>query len=218
MADIGTSLSALRAIAASPSFLPLALQLPVSLILKKAAIASLTNAAVGVVLIASQHAALIGGPNATSCPLCHKMFLGGEALMEHMKHTHKDPNASGVARLLSHMEHMRMDPKHQFAAQYVLSRAAAERRERESILAAVTSASGSGLLGLTGMGPASGSPMCASPSAHSDSSSGNGRLSSAGSEAGGLNNNNNNCNTKLGDILRNDPKQTSKAKKQNKDE
>lgn len=26
---------------------------------------------------------------------------------------------------------MRMDPKHQFAAQYVLSRAAAERRERE---------------------------------------------------------------------------------------
>ncbi|KAJ8980015.1 hypothetical protein NQ317_016471, partial [Molorchus minor] len=151
-----------------------------------------------------QHAALIGGPNATSCPLCHKMFLGGEALMEHMKHTHKDPNASGVARLLTHMEHMRMDPKHQFAAQYVLSRAAAERREREreSLLAAVTSASGSGLLGLTGMGPASGSPMCASPSAHSDSSSGNGRLSSAGSEAGGLNNNNNNCNTKLGDILR----------------
>lgn len=51
------------------------------------------------------------------------------------------------------MEHMRMDPKHQFAAQYVLSRAAAERRERESLLAAVTSASGSGLLGLTGMGP-----------------------------------------------------------------
>lgn len=33
--------------------------------------------------------------------------------------------------LLSHMEHMRMEQKHQFAAQYVLSRAAAERRERE---------------------------------------------------------------------------------------
>lgn len=31
---------------------------------------------------------------------------------------------------------MRMDPKHQFAAQYVLSRAAAERRERENILTA----------------------------------------------------------------------------------
>ncbi|KAF4525503.1 hypothetical protein B566_EDAN002362, partial [Ephemera danica] len=25
------------------------------------------------------------------------MFLGGEALMEHMKQTHKDPNASGIA-------------------------------------------------------------------------------------------------------------------------
>jgi hypothetical protein len=29
-----------------------------------------------------------------------------------------------------------MDPKHQFAAQYVLSRAANERREREALLAA----------------------------------------------------------------------------------
>ncbi|XP_059609793.1 zinc finger and BTB domain-containing protein 24 [Phlebotomus argentipes] len=47
--------------------------------------------------VLQQHAALIGGPNATSCPVCHKLFLGGEALMEHMKHTHKDPNASGVA-------------------------------------------------------------------------------------------------------------------------
>ena len=36
-----------------------------------------------------------------------------------------------IKGLLTHMEHMRMDPKHQFAAQYVLSRAAAERRERE---------------------------------------------------------------------------------------
>ena len=44
-----------------------------------------------------QHAALIGGPNAVNCPLCHKMYLGGAALMEHMKHVHKDPNASGVA-------------------------------------------------------------------------------------------------------------------------
>ncbi|GAB0100300.1 zinc finger protein 358 isoform X1 [Sergentomyia squamirostris] len=47
--------------------------------------------------VLQQHAALIGGPNATSCPICHKLFLGGESLMEHMKHTHKDPNASGVA-------------------------------------------------------------------------------------------------------------------------
>lgn len=52
------------------------------------------------------------------------------------------------------MEHMRMDPKHQFAAQYVLSRAAAERRERETLLAAVSaSAQSSSLLGLAGMGP-----------------------------------------------------------------
>lgn len=51
------------------------------------------------------------------------------------------------------MEHMRMDPKHQFAAQYVLSRAAAEKRDRDTLLAAVSaSASSSGLLGLTGMG------------------------------------------------------------------
>lgn len=40
---------------------------------------------------------------------------------------------------------MRTDPKHQFAAQYMLSRAAAERRERDSILAAAV-AGGSGLL------------------------------------------------------------------------
>ena len=34
------------------------------------------------------------------------------------------------------MDQMRMDPKHQFAAQYVLSRAANERREREALLTA----------------------------------------------------------------------------------
>lgn len=50
--------------------------------------------------VLQQHAALIGGPNATSCPICHKLFLGAEALMEHMKNTHKDPNASGVASKL----------------------------------------------------------------------------------------------------------------------
>nr|XP_050855875.1 zinc finger protein 853-like isoform X8 [Vespula vulgaris] len=169
-------------------------------------------------VVFQQHAALIGGPNATSCPVCHKLFLGGEALMEHMKHTHKDPNASGVAipsadcttsvagvylakrrtanhpcpvcgkhyvnegslrkhlachpetsqlstslrmwpcsvcqavfthesGLLSHMEHMRMDPKHQFAAQYVLSRAAADRREREILASSsLDFCAGTGLL------------------------------------------------------------------------
>ena len=43
--------------------------------------------------------------------------------------------------LLAHMDQMRMDPKHQFAAQYVLSRAANERREREALLAAAVNMS-----------------------------------------------------------------------------
>ncbi|XP_066601403.1 uncharacterized protein dati isoform X3 [Prorops nasuta] len=225
--------------------------------------------------VSHQHNAMIGSPaNATSCPVCHKLFIGGEALMEHMKHTHKDPNASGVAippadcttsvagvylakrrtanhpcpvcgkhyvnegslrkhltnhpetsqlstlrmwpcsvcqavfphetGLLTHMEHMRMDPKHQFAAQYVLSRAAAERRERE-ILASSSLGAGLGVLGNQTGGPQNlqQPPMCPSPSAHSDSSSGNGRLSSADSEtdffagAGLLNNNNNNNNNNM---------------------
>lgn len=55
-----------------------------------------------------------------------------------------------VTGLLSHMEHMRMDPKHQFAAQYVLSRAAAERRERESLIAAAVAASNAGNFGIGG--------------------------------------------------------------------
>uniref|UniRef100_T1GCS0 Vitellogenin domain-containing protein n=1 Tax=Megaselia scalaris TaxID=36166 RepID=T1GCS0_MEGSC len=155
-----------------------------------------------------QHAALIGGTNATTCPVCHKLFLGAEALMEHMKTMHNhgkvedidqkpslksnNPESPGSSEnylakrrsanhpcpicgkhyvnegslrkhlachpetaqltnnlrmwpcsvcqavftneggLLSHMDHMRMDPKHQFAAQYVLSRAAAERREQSN--------------------------------------------------------------------------------------
>ena len=43
-----------------------------------------------------QHTTLVGGPNPTCCPLCQKVCLSGEALMEHMKFVHKDPNASGV--------------------------------------------------------------------------------------------------------------------------
>lgn len=71
--------------------------------------------------------------------------------------------------LLTHMEHMRMDPKHQFAAQYMLSRAAAERRERDTILAAVAGNSSLLSIGQNSRG--------ASPSAHSEDSC-NGRLSS----------------------------------------
>ncbi|XP_072155911.1 uncharacterized protein dati isoform X3 [Bemisia tabaci] len=211
-----------------------------------------------------QRAALLSGTNALACPVCHKPFIGTEALMEHMKHNHKDPTVSSVNKmsgdinvmpylakrrtanhvcpvctkhyvnegslrkhlashpettpfasslrmwpcsvcqavfthesgLLNHMEHMRMDPKHQFAAQYVLSRAAAERRERDIMAAAAAAATGGLPLSL---GASLG--QCASPSAHSDSSSNAGeRLSSAGSEAGInnaamlLNNNNNNIN------------------------
>uniref|UniRef100_A0A1A9UYC3 C2H2-type domain-containing protein n=1 Tax=Glossina austeni TaxID=7395 RepID=A0A1A9UYC3_GLOAU len=257
--------------------------------------------------VLQQHAALIGGPNATSCPICHKLFLGTDALMEHMKHVHKEkPNqntnnsfidniGSGVVTcvsngvnvgtcagsaaadngaclqssgtssvcsdpystkrrtannpcpvcgkhyvnegslrkhlachaetsqltnslrmwpcsvcqavfthengLLTHMEHMRMDPKHQFAAQYVLSRAAAERRERGSLLAVTLAASaGTGAAGTSGFMPLlSGeigshrvinvggdgdgggdisNSLCPSPSAHSECSS-NGRPSSS---------------------------------------
>ncbi|XP_032579944.1 uncharacterized protein LOC6619457 isoform X2 [Drosophila sechellia] len=245
-----------------------------------------------------QHAALIGGPNATSCPVCHKLFLGTEALVDHMKHVHKEKspppggsassqfselnqivtgngNGNGTGStneniatqcttesnshqatvgsslidsflgkrrtanhpcpvcgkhyvnegslrkhlachaetsqltnslrmwpcsvcqavfthengLLTHMESMRMDPKHQFAAQYVLSRAAAEQRERESILAVTLAASsGTGTrIGIadagkvlpTGAHNSEGSnSKCPSPSVNSECSS-NGRLSSS---------------------------------------
>ena len=52
------------------------------------------------------------------------------------------------------MDQMRMDPKHQFAAQYVLQRAATERREREALLAAAMSAGMSawGNFNMGGMG------------------------------------------------------------------
>ncbi|KYM84108.1 hypothetical protein ALC53_05485 [Atta colombica] len=151
------------------------------------------------------------------CPVCGKHYVNEGSLRKHLACHPETSQLSTSLRmwpcsvcqavfthesgLLSHMEHMRMDPKHQFAAQYVLSRAAAERRERE-ILASSSLGAGLGVLG----GSQSGGPqnlqqppMCPSPSAHSDSSSGNGRLSSAGSEPGTglLNNNNNNNNNNM---------------------
>ncbi|UYV82037.1 hypothetical protein LAZ67_21000538 [Cordylochernes scorpioides] len=45
---------------------------------------------------AKQHAALIGGASSQSCPICHKICINGEMLMEHMRLAHKDPNASGT--------------------------------------------------------------------------------------------------------------------------
>lgn len=58
--------------------------------------------------VLQHHAALIGGPNATSCPICHKLFLGSEALMEHMKNIHKDTNASGVPSKCLHSFYIRV--------------------------------------------------------------------------------------------------------------
>lgn len=54
--------------------------------------------------VLQQHAALIGGPNATSCPICHKLFLGADALMEHMKHNHKDPTPNNTATASKYLE------------------------------------------------------------------------------------------------------------------
>ncbi|XP_071043775.1 zinc finger protein rotund isoform X5 [Parasteatoda tepidariorum] len=168
-----------------------------------------------------QHAALIGGANSQSCPVCHKICLNAEALMDHMRTAHKDPNASGTptsflhvvtptgrrrttshpcpvcgktyvnegslrkhiaghpeasgmttplrmwpctvcqsvftqeSGLLHHMENMRMDPKHQFAAQYVLSRAAAERRQKDVPGMPPPLHGGPGPSGLGSLGPIS---------------------------------------------------------------
>ncbi|KAH8384905.1 hypothetical protein KR200_002057, partial [Drosophila serrata] len=244
--------------------------------------------------VLQQHAALIGGPNATSCPVCHKLFLGTEALVDHMKHVHKNksPTPSGSAGnqfndinqaattgsgngagtgtgggepqcassesscvqatggsnlidsylgkrrtanhpcpvcgkhyvnegslrkhlachaetsqlanslrmwpcsvcqavfthengLLTHMESMRMDPKHQFAAQYVLSRAAAEQRERDSILAVTLAASSSsgGTASRLGVDPPQNLlPIVGSASRHSDDSNSKCPSPSANSE------------------------------------
>lgn len=42
--------------------------------------------------VLQQHAAMIGGAATTSCPICHKLLIGTDALIEHMKYNHKDPN------------------------------------------------------------------------------------------------------------------------------
>ena len=59
----------------------------------------------------------------------------GSILIKKSLRTKNEPSFFSIG-LLAHMDQMRMDPKHQFAAQYVLSRAANERREREALLAA----------------------------------------------------------------------------------
>ncbi|CAN8016043.1 unnamed protein product [Ixodes persulcatus] len=45
----------------------------------------------------SQHAALIGGAASQSCPICHKICVNAEALMEHMRANHREPQTSSAA-------------------------------------------------------------------------------------------------------------------------
>ena len=71
---------------------------------------------------------------------------------------------SFILGLINHMDQMRMDPKHQFAAQFVLSRAANERREREALLAAAA-VNMSHFAMHAGLAPGLGG----SPTGHSDS-------------------------------------------------
>lgn len=40
--------------------------------------------------VLQQHAAFMSGPSASTCPICHKLFLNVETLLEHMKFVHKD--------------------------------------------------------------------------------------------------------------------------------
>ena len=50
-----------------------------------------------------QHQNMVGGPNPSCCPICNKLCMSGEMLMEHMKFVHKDPNASGVPGKLARL-------------------------------------------------------------------------------------------------------------------
>lgn len=131
------------------------------------------------------------------CPVCGKSYVNEGSLRKHLAcHPETSSLASSLrmwpcsvcqavftheAGLLTHMEHMRMDPKHQFAAQYMLSRAAAERRDQ--VAAAIAGGSSLLSIGQNSRG--------ASPSAHSDTSSCNGRLSSPPPDHHIENNNNN---------------------------
>ncbi|XP_023223944.1 uncharacterized protein LOC111625135 [Centruroides sculpturatus] len=80
------------------------------------------------------------------CPVCGKTYVNEGSLHKHIASHPESASSSPPVRmwpcsvcqsvfsqeagLLHHMENMRMEPKHQFAAQYVLSRAAAEKREK----------------------------------------------------------------------------------------
>uniref|UniRef100_A0A182SD75 C2H2-type domain-containing protein n=1 Tax=Anopheles maculatus TaxID=74869 RepID=A0A182SD75_9DIPT len=175
--------------------------------------------------VLQQHAALISNSNSVTCNVCSKIFLGVEALNEHIKYTHKEvavkrrvanhpcpmcgkhyvnegclrkhllthprtptfrsnlqmwpcsvcqavfTHESGMCRaqrkhrtistnqrtlilgLITHIEHMKMDPKHQFAAQYMFTKAVVEQREKES-----GGGGGGGGSSMVGMGGVPGLP------------------------------------------------------------
>lgn len=70
--------------------------------------------------VLQQHAALIGGPNATSCLICHKLFLGAEALMEHMKHHHKETQPT-IVPSKNHIKHKNIEKHNLMLYALVLS-------------------------------------------------------------------------------------------------
>ncbi|XP_055618212.1 uncharacterized protein LOC129763304 isoform X2 [Toxorhynchites rutilus septentrionalis] len=156
--------------------------------------------------VLQQHAALISNSNSVTCNVCSKIFLGVDALNEHIKYSHKEvaeystkcleelkqsisytavkrrvanhpcpmcgkhyvnegclrkhllthPRSAATggapfrsnlqmwpcsvcqavftheSGLITHIEHMKMDPKHQFAAQYMFTKAVVEQREKDS--------------------------------------------------------------------------------------
>uniref|UniRef100_A0A182RZ45 C2H2-type domain-containing protein n=1 Tax=Anopheles funestus TaxID=62324 RepID=A0A182RZ45_ANOFN len=151
--------------------------------------------------VLQQHAALISNSNSVTCNVCSKIFLGVEALNEHIKYTHKEVAVKrrvanhpcpmcgkhyvneGCLRkhllthprtptfrsnlqmwpcsvcqavfthesgLITHIEHMKMDPKHQFAAQYMFTKAVVEQREKESAGGGSSMVGMGGVPGLTG--------------------------------------------------------------------
>lgn len=67
--------------------------------------------------VLQQHAALMGGASTTSCPLCHKLFLGSESLVEHMKAHHGDP--ATVSQAVVQSEYRFLDPDAPVPAPFV---------------------------------------------------------------------------------------------------
>ncbi|XP_076358052.1 uncharacterized protein LOC143250846 [Tachypleus tridentatus] len=124
------------------------------------------------------------------CPICGKTYVNEGSLRKHITSHPETSSVSSPLRmwpcsvcqsvftqeagLLLHMENMRMDPKHQFAAQYVLSRVAAENREKETH---VSSTAPLEVANLSKSGGSSGSNQFKEPKiSHNNGSSHNGAI------------------------------------------